>query len=109
MVAKTSNVSFIHQDLNGREPNETSGENFSFTNFSKEFDEHIDKSIRGYFTLRSDVVKITEYFVEDDMTVLHLGCSQGSLLRMIKRVLKHCNDRRNCGNINAFTSNDNWR
>ena len=83
MVVKTSNVSFIHQDLNGREPNETSGEKFSFTNFSKEFDEHIDKSIRGYSTLRSDVVKISKYFVEDDTTVLDLGCSQGSLLRMM--------------------------
>ena len=83
MVGKTSNVSFIHQDLNGQEPNETSGEKFSFTNFSKEFDAHIDKSIRGYSTLRNDVVKISKYFVEDDTTALDLGCSQGSLLRMM--------------------------
>lgn len=83
MVGKASNVSFIHKDLHGAEPNETSVEKFSFTNFSKEFDDHIDKSIRGYSTLRSDVVKISKYFVEDETTVLDLGCSQGSLLRMM--------------------------
>ena len=83
MVGKTSNVSFIHQGSDGVEPDETWREKFSFTNFSKEFDDHIDKSIRGYSTLRSDVVKISKYFVEDDTTVLDLGCSQGSLLRMM--------------------------
>lgn len=38
-------------------------------------------SIRGYSTLRQDVLSISRYFVEDDTTVLDLGCSQGSLLR----------------------------
>lgn len=83
MVSKVSNVSFIHQGSDGAEPSEASHEKFSFTNFSKEFDDHIDKSIRGYSTLRSDVVKISKYFVEDETTVLDLGCSQGSLLRMM--------------------------
>ena len=56
---------------------------FSFSNFSTHFDEHIDKSIRGYSTLRKDVVSISKFFVEENTTVLDLGCSQGSLLRSI--------------------------
>ena len=59
---------------------------FSFhsQNFSSHFDEHINKSIRGYTDLRNDVVKISEYFVENDTTVMDLGCSQGSLIRKMK-------------------------
>lgn len=84
MTGKVSNISFIHQSIGSEDLEEASSpEKFSFTNFSKEFDDHIDKSIRGYSTLRSDVVKISKYFVEDETTVLDLGCSQGSLLRMM--------------------------
>ena len=32
-------------------------------------------------TLRQDVLSLSRYFVENDTTVLDLGCSQGSLLR----------------------------
>ena len=60
---------------------ETDNTKFSFTNFSKKFDEHINSSIRGYSTLRDDVVSISKYFVEDDTYVLDLGCSEGTLLR----------------------------
>jgi len=65
-------------------PNESEEVKFSFSNFSTHFDEHINKSIRGYSDLRNDVVKISEYFVENDTTVMDLGCSQGSLLRRMK-------------------------
>ena len=57
---------------------------FSFSNFSDEFDTHINNSIRGYADLRNDVVSVSKYFVENDTSVLDLGCSQGSLLRAIK-------------------------
>lgn len=32
---------------------------FSFTNFADGFDEHIDRSIRGYSLLRDDIVSIS--------------------------------------------------
>ena len=54
-------------------PNESEEVKFSFSNFSTHFDEHINKSIRGYSDLRNDVVKISEYFVENDTTVMDLG------------------------------------
>ena len=57
---------------------------FSFSNFSDEFDTHINNSIRGYADLRNDVVSVSRYFVENETTILDLGCSQGSLLRAIK-------------------------
>ena len=71
----------IPDELN---PNEDENIQFSFSNFSSHFDEHINKSIRGYADLRNDVVKISEYFVENDTTVMDLGCSQGSLIRKMK-------------------------
>jgi len=68
--------------IEDHEHQETS--NFSFSNFSSEFDKHINSSIRGYADLRNDVVSISKYFVEDETRVMDLGCSQGSLLRAIK-------------------------
>lgn len=77
----TSEDESIPNELN---PNESEEVKFSFSNFSTHFDEHINKSIRGYSDLRNDVVKISEYYVESDTTVLDLGCSQGSLLKRMK-------------------------
>jgi tRNA (cmo5U34)-methyltransferase len=57
---------------------------FSFTNYAEEFDEHINQSIRGYSNLRDDIVSISRYFVEDDTTVIDIGCSQGSLICRIR-------------------------
>jgi tRNA (cmo5U34)-methyltransferase len=76
----------INEDYN---PNEDENIKFSFSNFSSKFDEHINKSIRGYSDLRNDVVSISEYFVENDTTVIDIGCSQGSLLKKIKEVNTH--------------------
>ena len=50
----------IEEELN---PNLNEGIQFSFSNFSTHFDEHINKSIRGYSDLRNDVVSISKYFV----------------------------------------------
>ena len=83
MVDKSKDFSLIHTSDGDERPNETSDVKFSFTNFSKEFDDHIDKSIRGYSVLRNDVVSMSRYFVENDTTVMDLGCSQGSLIRMM--------------------------
>ena len=61
----------------------TDPQKFSFTNFSDHFDQHISNSIRGYSTLKDDVVSISKYFVEDDTTVLDIGCSEGTLIKRI--------------------------
>ena len=81
--------SLVYTAEDAKLPDEMDSAKFSFTNFSKEFDDHIDKSIRGYSTLRRDVVSISKYFVEDDTTVLDLGCSQGSLLRAMFELNTH--------------------
>lgn len=65
---------------------------FSFKNFSKEFDDHINKSIRGYSDLRRDVLSLSKYFVENETTVLDLGCSQGSLIRKMYEINEHVSD-----------------
>ena len=81
MSERDLNFSLIHTADGQTRPDEQADKKFSFTNFSKEFDDHIDRSIRGYSTLRTDVVSLSRYFVENDTTVLDLGCSQGSLIR----------------------------
>jgi tRNA (cmo5U34)-methyltransferase len=81
MSERDLNFSLIHTPDGQTRPDEQADKKFSFTNFSKEFDDHIDRSIRGYSTLRTDVVSLSRYFVENDTTVLDLGCSQGSLIR----------------------------
>lgn len=73
--------SLIHTLEGKKRPNEETEKRFSFSNFSKAFDQHIDQSIRCYSLLRQDVVSMSCYFIENDTYVLDLGCSQGSLLR----------------------------
>lgn len=70
-------------------PNADESVKFSFSNFSTAFDEHINKSIRGYSDLRNDVVAISKYFVEDNTSVIDIGCSQGSLLRKMWELNTH--------------------
>ena len=65
-------------------PNQNEKMKFSFSNFSTHFDEHINKSIRGFSDLFNDVVSLSRYFIEEDTTVLDLGCSQGTLLKQIE-------------------------
>jgi tRNA (cmo5U34)-methyltransferase len=73
--------------LKGSHPNPNQNEKikFSFSNFSTNFDEHINKSIRGFSNLFNDVVSLSRYFIEEDTSVLDLGCSQGTLLEEIKK------------------------
>ena len=52
----------------------------SFARLAEGFDEHIQKSIRGYTDLLSDCVGMSDYFVEDHTTVFDIGCSTGNFL-----------------------------
>ena len=54
---------------------------FTFAQRSEGFDTHIDLSIRGYSNLIDDVLKLSEYFVEDDTNVIDIGCSTGKMLK----------------------------
>jgi tRNA (cmo5U34)-methyltransferase len=53
---------------------------FTFAHREEGFDNHIDKSIRHYSTLHDDIVKMSQYFVEDHTHVYDLGCSTGKTL-----------------------------
>ena len=58
---------------------------FTYAHRKEGFDEHIDWSIRGYSNLLEDVVTFSRYFVENDTTVVDIGCSTGKVTeRMIE-------------------------
>jgi tRNA (cmo5U34)-methyltransferase len=59
---------------------------FSFSTV-KEFDKHINTSIVGYSDLISDIITISDYFVEEGMRTYDLGCSTGKLLKELS--VKH--------------------
>ena len=48
---------------------------FTFAHREEGFDEHIEQSIRGYSNLLEDVISLSRYFVEDDTTIVDIGCS----------------------------------
>ena len=54
---------------------------FTFAQRKEGFDNHIEDSIRGYTNLWSDILKYSEYFVEDDLNIVDIGCSTGKLLK----------------------------
>jgi tRNA (cmo5U34)-methyltransferase len=55
------------------------GKEFSFENIN-DFDKHIDLSIPHYSFAVDSVKKYAEYFIQDQTTVLDLGCSTGKLI-----------------------------
>ena len=57
---------------------------FTFATSEEGFDTHIDHSVRGYSNLWTDVLKFSEYFVEDGTCVVDIGCSTGKLLKSMK-------------------------
>jgi tRNA (cmo5U34)-methyltransferase len=57
---------------------------FTFASDEEGFDEHIQLSIRGYSDLWGDILKLSEYFVEDETTVVDIGCSTGKLLKAMQ-------------------------
>lgn len=56
---------------------------FSFSTIDN-FDEHINKSIRGYNILNELIIELAKYFIEENTNVYDLGCSTGTLLRELK-------------------------
>lgn len=58
-------------------------QSFIFSQRPEGFDVHIDQSIRGYSSLIEDVLKLSEYFVEDDTNVVDIGCSTGKMLKLM--------------------------
>ena len=56
---------------------------FTFAHRQEGFDEHINWSIRGYSDLLNDVISFSRYFVENDTTVVDIGCSTGKLTQSL--------------------------
>ena len=54
---------------------------FTFATSKEGFDNHIDKSVRGYSQLWGDILSLSKYFVEDYTQVVDMGCSSGKLLK----------------------------
>ena len=66
---------------------------FTFAHREEGFDEHIEKSIRGYSNLLEDVISLSRYFVEDNTSIVDIGCSTGKLTKaMIEYNQDHCSD-----------------
>ena len=66
---------------------------FTFAHREEGFDEHIEKSIRGYSNLLEDIISLSRYFVENDTTIVDIGCSTGKLTKaMIEYNQDHCNN-----------------
>ena len=58
---------------------------FTFAHREEGFDEHIDKSIRGYQHLLNDVISLSRYFIELDTNVYDIGCSTGKVTEALIR------------------------
>ena len=56
---------------------------FTFAHREEGFDEHIEKSIRGYSQLIEDVISLSRYFVEDETNVIDIGCSTGKMTKAL--------------------------
>ena len=64
---------------------------FTFAHREEGFDEHIEKSIRGYSQLIEDVVSLSRYFIERGTSVIDIGCSTGKMTKaLIDYNLDHC-------------------
>lgn len=57
-----------------------SGYDFTFAHREEGFDNHIEKSIRGYNHLHDDVINLSRYYVEDYTNVVDIGCSTGKTI-----------------------------
>lgn len=53
---------------------------FTFAHREEGFDNHIEKSIRGYNHLHDDVVNLSRYYIEDYTNVVDIGCSTGKTI-----------------------------
>ena len=57
---------------------------FSFQDHAKDFDDHISRSIPGYWDLVRNCVGMSRRFVQSGTTVVDVGCSTGRLLASTK-------------------------
>ena len=51
---------------------------------AKDFDNHVSASVPGYEWFHDYIVRLSEFYIEDDGAILDIGCSTGTLLRDIK-------------------------
>lgn len=58
---------------------------FTFAHREEGFDNHIEKSIRGYTQLHDDVVNLSRYFVENETNVVDIGASTGKTIEAMAR------------------------
>lgn len=58
---------------------------FSFDTIES-FDNHILQSVPNYDILFNSILRISDYFRDENKTIYDIGCSTGNLLRYIKRV-----------------------
>ena len=64
---------------------------FTFAHREEGFDEHINRSVRGYSDLLQDVISLSRYFIEDGTTVLDIGGSTGKVTEaMLRHNSDHC-------------------
>lgn len=54
---------------------------------AKDFDNHVSASVPGYEWFHDYIVRLAEFYIEDNDSILDIGCSTGTLLRDIKRNL----------------------
>ena len=65
---------------------------FTFAQRPEGFDTHIENSIRGYNNLVTDIIDISNYFVDDGSIVVDIGCSTGKLLKQMLLKNEHANN-----------------
>jgi len=71
---------------------------FTFAHQKEGFDEHINKSIRGYSDLIEDIISYSRYFVENKTSVVDIGCSTGKLIEsLINENKDHCTEAQYVG------------
>ena len=51
---------------------------------AKDFDNHVSASVPGYEWFHDYIVRLAEFYIEDNDAILDIGCSTGTLLRDIK-------------------------
>lgn len=56
---------------------------------AKDFDNHVSASVPGYEWFHDYIVRLAEFYIEDNDSILDIGCSTGTLLRDIKRNLSN--------------------
>ena len=51
---------------------------------ARDFDNHVSASVPGYEWFHDYIVRLAEFYIEDNDSILDIGCSTGTLLRDIK-------------------------